>query len=453
MKNIHFHPPQSQGNNTHLAVLLIDVKFPNSIMYDSWYNGQLRVHDLTIAKCDLRIVRPYAFDGSAFDLLKMLTFESMVDFVFSYAASHHFNFKAMIFREIQFDYLANKMLSPFKSNLNIFAIIYMPDDVSFDDFFYHENYSKVYSFQIIGVGLSATRQITKKSLPRLPRIRDMRLARCGIERIDPNAFKYIGETLVGLDLTSNKLKTLSIRMLYTYFDSPSRHNAKILMFHNNPFECDCDLNEVKNFINLNLAYPFKFTLIECQLNDADLNCAERTQRITKEKFFYDDKHYWSTAVQFTKVNMWPSNGMLIVRTTFSPRFRLLAISHRAIRFQNDTKCPPLGWIRDSIACYLITGAETKIPLQDVLKRSDSMTFSAILTMEKKRAWPLHIKSYRNGSEPSAVAHIDKLVYLFAGLIGINCCGILYIALLLVSWCRRSKNLKRVESVAYDSVSI
>lgn len=422
-------------------------------MYDTWYNGHLQIHDLTITKCDLRIIRPYAFDGAAFDMLKVLTFESMNHFSFYYAASHHFNLKGIVFREIQFDYFANKMLSPFKIHLNIFAINYMPDHISFDDFFDHANYAKVHSMQITGVGWNATRQITKKSLPRLPRIRDMRLNRCGIERIDPNAFEYISETLAGLDLTSNKLKTLSLGMLYIFFDAPARQNIKILLFHNNPLECDCDLNEVKIFMNLNLVYPLSFSALECMLTDVDLNCAERTQKITKEKFFYDDMHFGSTSVQFTKVNMWTANGTLIVRTTFSPRFRLLAISHRAIRFQNNTKCPPLGWIRDSIVCYLLTGAETMIPLQHILKRSDSMTFGAILSMEKKRMWPLHIKSYRNDIEPSDVGHIDVLAYLFVGLIGVNCCGILYVAFLFVSWRRNSRKFKRIEPVDYDSVII
>lgn len=378
-------------------------------MQSDWYGGRKVIDALTVQSCQLHTIAPFAFNATVFEHLKLLRFVSLENFEFSFQ-SWPIPLFVLKFENCEFRRVTYELLSAFTRVLQELFISNLPDEANFTEIFRSNNrdrFLRLNSFEIIGVGGErATRSLTNLCLPRLPRIHTIVLNRCGIERIHPNTFAFMGETLITLNLDDNKLKTLSIETFAALFDVPTKYQ-KIFFYLYNPLECTCDFYELNNFTY----FSHRLRLApSCLAVDPHLNC-DNMQTIAKEKLYSNDQGV--NVFGLSKVNIRIAGGLLIAKTKFTAKFRLLIINHKGVQFQANAKCPTLGWIRDSVKCFLLPNRKT-IYIRKFLQKSELITFCAILTMLDKRVWPLHIQTYRN----AVVVEVSR--YPLYALIG-GCC--------------------------------
>lgn len=100
--------------------------------------------------------------------------------------------------------------------------------------------------------------ITEKTFWGLKALRELRLINDDIKQIEPRSFFVMRRTLKYLNLESNKLTTLPSGI----FKYP-RDNCIFINLQNNPWHCDCELDDLRDFIK---TYPFVkiYNNVTCQ---------------------------------------------------------------------------------------------------------------------------------------------------------------------------------------------
>lgn len=316
--------------------------------------------------------------------------DSLINLSFEYNFVKH-QMSVVYFMNIKFRRIANRLLSPLTRGLVSFSISYMPDNVNFTEFFGRERYMTLSYFRIIGNEKQSTaRSLDVTSLPRMPRITNIRINYCGIEHIHANTFEYTGETLYLLDLNFNKLKAISIDFIAKILDTPfTSIGRKSIAFFFNPLDCSCEFYELCNFTYLSLEQPID-SLPICQNTVPHLNCDKDVQTISKRTL----PDMSADTLALCKINMRISNDNLIVKTKYTLKFRLWLMQHAPVGYNPTTKCPSKQWISESVTCLILSGEPKFFNVKRFVKKSHLTIFGAVLIMANREIWPLHLQTYR-----------------------------------------------------------
>lgn len=265
---------------------------------------------------------------------------------------------------------------------------------------------------------------------------------CGIRAIMPNAFDYIGVTLIMLQLTGNELKTLPVG-IFNVFVMWDAYTLIFLSINENPWRCDCDMIENKNVVyhsfrlldgRTNLT---RIPIINCSLPNP-MKCPN-IESLTPRKFCLTlDREYLFFPKFILKIDKETMN--VYVAATIPRRYRLLIIDlTRDIQFQaKKPKCPTYNWFKASTKCFVSNNQTESIPLHGQ-GQIQIIMLNHIEYQRRFTFWPLHSVVYGQMSRNRDM-RLEWTVFLLAAMVG----TIVGMALTIVYTCTRTSIIRIYE---------
>lgn len=418
---------------------LNEIDFPNASLNIFWYAGVESITKLEFNRCKLSLIEDNAFHADVFENLQFLKFVDIV--LLDMQADQFISLQSLEFRHTRLTTMCKNFLTPHRNSLTYFFMSDFPLDINLNELFGYSRLPRLERVHLYGMHGhdDISRSLQQSNFSRLPSIEMLGLINLGIEDIEPETFDFIGETLTVLDLTLNKLKTIETRWFASFLDTNKRESAyKFLWYHFNPMECNCDFYEVRNFtIYLNHFHnvrEFK-QRPHCEIGREgkhNLKC-DHLQTLSKEKIHFSESAIMTYSFPRVNIRVRLDNGMLLVRTKFRSKFRVLIQNWRTVERRKRSKCPSPQWIRYSITCFLLSHENSTIPIHKYLNRTILTTIYVILTEPNKRAWPMHIQTV------NAEVHVKQDYSIILGAI----CGwfAIFVAILIIYYLDRMK--KRV----------
>lgn len=212
-----------------------------------WLVPKVKVKGLTIQYTSLYSILFDAFNSSQFIELEFLEFKRVsIGYLYTKSFNGLKNLKILHMYDLGLIKVMNNFLKPCQ-NLEVFTMFRCgPNRVILDNFFGKSEYNHLYKVDIRNCNLKSINETTFWGLKSL---KILRLNEANISKIEPKSFDVVIRTLTTLNLESNNLTTLPK-------DIFKSHRVPInftVILGNNPWHCDCDLNELKSFIkNVNV---------------------------------------------------------------------------------------------------------------------------------------------------------------------------------------------------------
>lgn len=304
--------------------------------------------------------------------------------------------------------LAKNFLLSTKEFLRIFRFEKFPIDLNLDMIFANSDFAQLTDVEIHSEE-GHLRTIAASNFTAFSAIQKLNVSYCGIEMIEEKAFDFISRTICKLDLTGNRLKTVSAYIFNKIIGRKSSQAVEVNISEN-LLECNCDLLELSSVAfwhSRDLSKSIFEPQIKCstaanQTAEQDRKC-ENLQVINAQKLglthLKKDKYFYP---KFSiHVQAHESNYTLIIKTPGTVRFRLWVHSfadaslYKSKLGYSDKRCPRKGFLETSATCLLFAGEKVHVPLNNLLENSRirMISVSYVHGGQKKMFWPLHCISY------------------------------------------------------------
>lgn len=382
-----------------------------------WYKGWAPIDSLILDSCQLHTIRADAFVSIGMRMLRTLWLIDMHNF-FLYIDGEIL-FAGLIFDNIHFRHIEDEILMPLRADLTTLDFSLLPDDIEIISVFGRKMYALLEMLRIVGYGVHARRHLDASNLPRTSRLMSLELIRCGIETIHPDTFDFVGSYLNRIDLSRNKLKSLSLRHMEDIFDVVRRY-TRVFVYYGNPMECNCGLYEWQNMSVYN-------DEIELGEMPGDMpNCSLHTHCDNMQTVrinWTSPRRYWFTALDIRIIK-----ERLIAYTKYNGTLRLLfQMDPMAMEFHENTKCPSYDWTQQTVRCIRFWHGRRTIPTTEIFSNSDLVLITPLLPIGRRVAFPLHIRTFRH--TPKTQLTMD---WLLIALEFIACgCGLALVAICLM----------------------
>lgn len=261
-----------------------------------------------------------------------------------------------------------------------------------------------------------SRTISSKDFSQLRAIKFLGIFFCGIETILTGTFDFISETLTGLNLSFNKIKTIDINLFWDFFDRPGLGD-RVLWIENNDFICDCRFYELNNFTKLFDLVREKpeenyIRLITCIPLTYSVTC-DRLQSISMKRINAESDLKYS----LPKVILRVRDRNLIIKSESVPKLRLIAIQPESMDTRKRSRCPRVEWLQSSVSCTILNAKLNPFAMIELRELSALTLFCVILPMTHRRAWPLHCQTIQFASETKMDHSSIACVLLVVDLMG------------------------------------
>jgi hypothetical protein len=392
---------ENNKNSLNISVSFVGPGFSASFLSTTLLDRRNAYEEVNFYKCNLNEIKhiswtPIKITRVTFAFMVFKEIHQMALLTLSTATDWIF-YKTNITNPVE-GYLAGTNLE-----LNQLIIYWFPDNINFltDAIGDVHQSSKTI---IIRCKLTQFRQIIARQFrvrnnnpPYDSRIgvKHLDLSECGVESIDENAFDSLRNVLELLNLSDNRLKTISMRLIETIF---AFGDFKSIIFQNNSFECNCEFGHLQS------------ALISNYGPNSHISCVGNAPYITDNCTGLQVIHskliclqsYTQNPNYYSKFNLKvvPAIGNLIARPPiFAGKFHLLLRSlvnndvHNSKWGYTDQKCPRKGFLKETVKCFIFHGKENvEIPLP-INEMTQICVFH--LSQNPKRIGPLHCIVYRN----------------------------------------------------------
>lgn len=399
---------------------LKNIAYPNSSIDRQWYKGVKSISWLEFQGGTLLSIQSDAFSSDCFKYLQLIRFYDIKNFHISHFDSN--SIREITYERMEIESILIDFLIPHAKRLTEISITFFPSSQINFEFLKCSRFLELIYVYIVGERHTVSRSLEEHAFYRLPRIQLISLRYCGIEFIHSNTFDFIGQTLLLLDLSFNRIKIINSKWFLLFLDSYYIYRHKHLLLAYNPIIIDCnliDLDLLTRYINGDVIQHslFQFPNHSCNV-----------QSITKEKLYIDN--FNRPGFEYPRVDFGLVGDILLVKTSFSLKIRILIQYSHSMEIRKKSMCPSPEWIRESTLCFYLDDKPKVIQIHRFFKKSNIILVYAILPMPFKRIWPLHIQSIRN---PFDINHLDYSMTIVWTIIWIDIC--LIISALMVIFCK------------------
>lgn len=393
-----------------LVTLEIQSDFVDGVLQPQWYNGVENIHQLNIVSPNLKIIETDAFNWPAFQQLEILSIaaESPVEYRnitkgLKHVASLHLKATYSGARVghillslrrtlIQFHYSC-KFGSTKIGNLNVL--------------FGNVKMSKLQNLNVVYSQRSEESNgavLAKRDFTGLVALRELHLIRCGIVAIADGTFNFIGETLLSIDLTGNRLTTLTTELFLTFLDSNANsfNVLKRLSLKENPLVCNYEFYKLRNMTSISFGFIFgNQNTMQCE-QSASADSSPMTNQPDDLQDIHANR--WHLNRVDNDVYAYPNfqlkydvkNVALSIKHSQKGPFRLLILGQNPTHNKLYRKCPSRWIILSTVDCCVIReNATYEIQLAKHLVRNELTTFCVIYISVNRRIWPLHCATIRH----------------------------------------------------------
>lgn len=384
--------------------------FPNGTMQVGWYNGNDTVHHLTLASESLKIIEPGAFTAKALQDLEILRFSmtSPIEFKFGIWDGLQGLQSLIIGAWHVFQTESDEFLKSLSNTLNSFksSYGYTTNVVSLNSLFGNGNFLNLNSIAIefIRPIHGYLKVLAADNFTALSAIQSLSIIDCGVESILEQAFDYIGETLIELNLGYNNIKTMNPSLLNVFFESAKNASfeIKLLNVTNNQFECNCNFYELRNISFLNSRNEiYTIKAMDCQQatgnQDPNDEKCENLQKIDTGRFHMQTEFVQSVAYPKFDLNFDQARMVLAIKNRNPVKYRLLIQNHND-GLRNMEHCPAATWLSRSMKCLMINRTNEQLMIAEYVKETELTTFYIIYASQRKMFWPMHAATIRASVE-------------------------------------------------------
>lgn len=368
-------------------------------MGENWFDGRCRIVHILFQDCLFGFIDPNAFFANIN--------------VFSHIVSIKFN-------DCYVGQFHDNILSPVRSFIAVFAFGYITSTCNFTKIFGISELKRLIIITMFGSPSNGTRTLMSANFKGLISIQRLSLIQCDIANIEEDTFDAMGQTLILIDLSRNKLKRVQMRWFAVYLDK-WQNGLKYIIYQDNPIDCNCDYYELRNFTipmhsfyspHSNLSIPFRN---QCKARIIDPICPN-LQEITKDNICLNQAVY--DKFSYPKMDLRVLDRTLVAQTTFRLNFRLVIFNYAFDETTMDWKCPTKNWIQTYTRCFLLLGQKNVVSLDYNRIKYDLTTFYVILPSVNKRAWLMHIQTYRTRPHSAVLEQSKFIVILVCSIVGI-----------------------------------
>lgn len=389
------------------------------MLQPQWYNGVENIHRLNIISPSLKIIETDAFNWPAFEELETLSIaaESPVEYrnitkglnrvaslrlEATYSGGRVGHILLSLRKTlVQFHYSC-KFGSTKIANLNVL--------------FGNVKMSKLKNLDLVYLERSEESNgavLAKRDFTGLVALRELHLVRCGIVAIDDGTFDFIGETLRCIDLSGNRLTTLTADLFLTFLDSDANsfHVRKWLSLMENPLHCNYEFYKLRNmtFVSLDFIFGNQYSMQCDQSVPAEnilmVNRPDDLQLIHADRWHlkYIDNDVYAYPNFQLKYDV--KTVTLTIKHSQTGQFRLLIMGQNSKHNKLYRKCPSRWIILSAVNCVIHKNATDNIQLAEYLIRNELTTFCVIYISVNRRVWPLHCATIRQPPHNSPRSYI------------------------------------------------
>lgn len=336
--------------------------FPRRTLAPSWYKDQKRINYLTLNRCDVNAIEKNTFNIEQFAMLRVLRFEFMRGiYLMDGALNGLTNLRKLRFYETWIVKFSYRIFGPINVSLESIMFYGVRSSMNVYNLFGSirlEHLTKIHLMEID----QFDKILTSNLIAKVPIVEVIMLYNCGIEAIADGAFDHVARTLTALILRKNKLKALPRNL----FDSLVifRH----LNLIDNPWECTCDLLEVKEKVGS--AFDFvcnSMEVMNCTGTEGIIELNSREQRKCCNHF-----------------------GTNFARIDFTTHFQLKRMPPSRFTYvKNSKRCRYylIAFTNNKLQCFSATGKYAAIPIID--EAFGVCTICAMDSLELRTVWPLN----------------------------------------------------------------
>lgn len=418
--------PLQANNFDEILLCLENVTFPERRITKGWYRARVPVEYLAIVECDFLAIDEAAFEGDTLATMWRLFLKyqrifaiSPLAFVGLAATDLDFINAAYCHKDIPL-FHSSDTFHPIRRSVKSFKMCATLAG-SIDHIFGAYKFPELNELHL--ENQKNLHILAYSNFTTFPALRLLYILNCGIRAIMPDAFDYIGVTLIMLQLTGNELKTLPAQVFNVFMENNVFTLIRSFIYEN-PWKCDCDMFESTHIV----FHILKFTKIEQQIVDrSTINCTlappldcSNIEALRPSKICLPAERATIFYPKFRlKINS--DSHALRVAATVPRKYRLFVIDlTRKIQIQvKKPKCPTHNWLWDTTKCFIFNNQTESIPLHDmghIQSEHRMIVLNYIAYRRQLTFWPLHSMIYGRGNDDDGI-HMGWVVFLLAALIG------------------------------------
>lgn len=240
-----------------LFLTIENVTFANGRIPEKWFGGRYAIFSLTFRHCEFTEIEKKAFAESAFNVLKLLTFDNVTSFSLESGRFTGIDeLSELTFRNTSLVHIDDRFMSQIAKYLYKFEMISASrSTVTVDDLLERTSLPLLWSFHFECARIKNA-LLSEQTLAALAIVHTLKLIDCEIVAITATAFDRISKSLKILQLQRNHLKTLNEQI----FDKLILNRVSEIGLAGNPWICDANVIALAAKLNKN---DLPFDISQC----------------------------------------------------------------------------------------------------------------------------------------------------------------------------------------------
>lgn len=415
-----------------IALSIANVKFPNQTIGYGWYQGKSNLHTLSLIECVIMSIQANAFESIVFNSLNTLNLR--ISHSIQYEIGILNGLPALIMLVVDTASCIPEdvqLLSPARRNLQYFN--YNIDQCPPTPFRYLFGIQKLSNLQSVSIiclySGSEYQTLAASNFTALVRIESLTL-HCDIAVIQPQTFDFIGETLVSIDLSANRLTRIHVECFNIFLDRNSYINLnwrKQLRIAGNPLRCDAEFYKLRNRTLISFGYADPQALFDCTIATTSGHNARRndTQLIHPERFALPHHGVATYAFRNFQLAVNPANTQVEIAQAATTNYRIIFMEYFSNGIGCRTGCPNRNLIRARMRCIKLHKPLELIDVWDAFPQANLVVVCVIFMSATKRFLPLHCLTARYKSVVNGDGRPDRTAYFYGIVIflGLLLCAV------------------------------
>lgn len=217
---------------------------------NGWYTGIHYIHHLKFFNCSFNNVLLNAFNATAFNHLRSITFTAhQALLAFQNGCFRGLNkLEVLFFRFTTIAYIHGTFLEDICKNIKTIRLTQLINNIGIADIFGGARYPKQLTVVIEDVESSKFETLASANFTKFTTIQYLDIINSGVKFILAGSFDPISASLEGINLSRNKIKHLQPALYRFLFEKMcfTYKNFVVLNFHENKLKCSCDFIFLKS---------------------------------------------------------------------------------------------------------------------------------------------------------------------------------------------------------------
>lgn len=402
-----------------IALTIADVEFPNQTIGYGWYQGKSNLHTLNLFRCVIMSIQANAFKSNVFKSLNTLNLR--IPHPIQYEIGILNGLRALIMFFVDTGSCIPEdvdLLSPARRNLQFFN--YYIDRCPPTPFRYLFGVQKLSNLQSVTIichnSGTEYQTLAASNFTALVRIEWLTL-HCDIAVIQPNTFDFIGETLVSIDLSANRLTRIHVECFDIFLDRNSYINSrwqKRLLIAWNPLRCDLEFYKLRNRTLISFGYADPQTLFHCTIATASGHSdrGNDTQIMHPGRFALQHHGVDTYAFRNFQLAVNSATKQVEIVQAAATNYRIIFMEYFSNGIGCRTGCPNSNLIRARMRCVQLHRPLEQINVWDAFPQVKLVVVCVIFMSATKRFLPLHCLTVRYKSLVNADGRPDRTAFFF-----------------------------------------